>query len=480
LIKDVAITSVISFLRSFFVPINNICLDIKTLIKSFLELIRKQGRTIDDLTKKNTDLEAQLLIYKNKKNSNNSSIPPSKDQNRPKKNQSLREKSGKKPGGQQGHEGKTLLCSEIIDEIVEHKSAYCNCCGNDLSGLPETLIESRQVIDIPVIKPVCTEHRIYRKICNCGNIVESKFPGYVAAKVQYGPNTESLTGYLHARQYLPFERMKEFFTDVMGLTVSVGGVNNILRRFIKKATVPYEEIKERIVQSTFIGTDETSSKVNGKNDWMWAWQNDDLTFMVHSDNRGFKTIEDTFSDGLPNAVLQHDRYFCHFNCKAKHHQICTAHLLRDLKYLEQLYKECHWATEVKAVIIEALQLKKQLLLHQYNEENKERGKLMEKFDKLLLFKLNETHKKSRNLQKSLLKYQQYVFYFLYNPEVPPDNNGSERAIRNIRVKQKISGQFKSDSGADGFAILRSVIDTTIKSGQNVLNALSLIAMTGTE
>jgi transposase len=105
---------------------------------------------------------------------------------------------------------------------------------------------------------------------------------------------------------------------------------------------------------------------------------------------------------------------------------------------------------------------------------------MEKFDELLLFKLNENHKKSRNLQKSLLKYHQYVFYFLYNPEVPPDNNEFERAIRNIRVKQKISGQFKSDPGADGFAILRSVIDTTIKSGQNVLNTLTLIAKLSTE
>ena len=114
------------------------------------------------------------------------------------------------------------MSSNIIDEIVEHKAVYCNCCGDDLSGLREILIESRQVIDIPVIKPLCTEHRIYRKICNCGNIVESKFPGYIAAKVQYGPNTESLTGYMHARQYLPFERMKEFFRDAMGLPVSVG------------------------------------------------------------------------------------------------------------------------------------------------------------------------------------------------------------------------------------------------------------------
>ena len=92
-------------------------MDIKNLIKSFLDLIRKQEKTIDDLTKKNTDLEAQLLIYKTKKNSNNSSIAPSNDQNRLKKNQSLREMSGKKPGGQQGHEGKTLKSSGIMEEV---------------------------------------------------------------------------------------------------------------------------------------------------------------------------------------------------------------------------------------------------------------------------------------------------------------------------------------------------------------------------
>ena len=455
-------------------------MDTKILIETLILKFEEQQNINKILMKRIRLLEAEIAIYKNKKNSNNSSIPPSKDQNRPKKNQSLREKSEKKPGGQQGHEGKTLLCSKAIDEIVEHGADYCNCCGNDLRNFPQTLIESRQVIDIPVIKPVCIEHRIYRKTCNCGHIEESAFPEYVAVKVQYGPNVESLTGYLHARQLLPFERMKEFFRDVMGLPVSAGGIHNILNRLIKKAAKPYEKIKERVVQATFIGTDETSSKVNGQNDWMWTWQNDEFTFIVHSDNRGFKTIEDTFSNGLPNAVLQHDRYFCHFNCNAKHHQICTAHLLRDLKYLEQLYKESHWATEVKGLIIEALQLKKQIPENKFNEENKEREKLMEKFDNLLLFQLDENHKKSRNLQKSLLKYRQYVFYFLYNSEVTPDNNGSERAIRNVRVKQKISGQFKSSAGADGFAVLRSVIDTTIKSGQNVLGALSLIAKLSTE
>ncbi len=450
------------------------------MIETLLAKIQSQEQIIDKLIRKITVLEAELAIYKNKKNSNNSHTPPSKDENRPIKNQSLREKSDKKAGGQQGHEGKTLECSAIIDEVAHHVANYCNCCGHDLSDVPEEIIETRQVIDIPVIKPICIEHRIYHKTCTCGQSVESSFPANVTAKVQYGAGVESLVGYLHARQYLPYQRMKEFFTDVMGLPVSVGGINHILNRLIQKALPHYEQIKERLYGSVFIGTDETGVKVNGAKDWMWTWQNDDLTFIVHSDNRGFKTIEDTFSNGLPKATLQHDRFACHFNCNALHHQICMAHLLRDLQYLIELYPGCEWVAKMIALILQALQLKRELSISEYYSENEERQRLMIKLDELLNLTLDQNHSKAKTLQKNLLKHQQYILYFLYHPKVPPDNNGSERAIRNIKVKQKISGQFKSDEGADGFAILRSVIDTTIKSGQNVLNALSLIAKLGTE
>jgi transposase len=455
-------------------------LDIKILIETLLAKIQSLEQTIDKLNAKITVLEAELAIYRNKKNSNNSHTPPSKDENRPVKNQSLREKSDKKAGGQQGHEGKTLECSAVINEVVEYVPEYCNYCGEDLTGVPEEITDTRQIMDIPVIKPVCAVHRIYRKTCSCGHSTESNFPAYLTAKVQYGANVESLVGYLHARQYLPYQRMKEFFTDVMGLPVSVGGINNILKRLTQKAMPYYEQIKERLYQSVFIGTDETGVKVNGQKDWMWTWQNDDLTFIVHSDNRGFKTIEDNFSKGLPNATLQHDRFACHFNCKAMHHQICMSHLLRDLQYIDELYAECQWAAEMKVLIVQALRLKKDLTTRQYYSENEERHRLTIKLDELLCFTLNENHGKAKALQKNLRKHQQYILWFLYHPKVPPDNNGAERAIRNIKVKQKISGQFKSVQGAGGFAILRSVIDTTIKSGQNVLNALSLIAKLGTE
>ena len=455
-------------------------MDTNLIIQKLITKIQSQEKIVDGLITRIKGLEAELAIYMNKKNSNTSHTPPSRDENRPMKKQSLREKSDKKAGGQHGHEGKTLQCSTIIDIIVEHKSNYCNCCGQDLTEVPEALIEARQVIDIPFIKPVCTEHRIYRKTCSCGHNMDSNFPSHLTAKVQYGAGVEALAGYLHARQYLPYQRMKEFFTDVTGLPLSVGGINNILKRLTQKALPCYEQIKQRLYRSVFIGTDETGVKVNGQKDWMWTWQNDELTFIVHSDDRGFKTIEDTFINGLPNSTLQHDRFACHFNCSALHHQICMSHLLRDLQYIMELYPDCLWATEMKGLIVQALQLKKELSIWQYYGQCEERKRLMTKLDELLPLTVNESHSKARTLQKNLFKHQQYILYFLYDPYVPPDNNGSERAIRNIKVKQKISGQFKSEDGANSFAVLRSVIDTTIKSGQNVLNALSLIAKFGTE
>jgi transposase len=169
--------------------------DVNLVIQNLIATIQSQEKIIDGLIGRIKTLEAEVAIYKNKKNSNNSHTPPSKDENRPVKNQSLREKSDKKAGGQHGHEGKTLQCSSMIDIIVEHKPNYCNCCGQDLTGVSEALIETRQVIDIPVIKSVCTEHRIYRKTCSCGHNMDSSFPSHLTAKVQYGAGVEALAGF---------------------------------------------------------------------------------------------------------------------------------------------------------------------------------------------------------------------------------------------------------------------------------------------
>jgi transposase len=449
-------------------------LDTQVLLQTLLQ-------TIERLEARVATLEAELAVYKNKKNSNNSHTPPSQDPYRPKKNQSLREATDRNVGGQPGHEGTTLKCSSKVDEIIKHSPVECSCCGNNFTNELEELVSSRQLIDIPTIVLKCIEHQVYKKQCICGHTTVSDFPQHVANRVQYGPNVESLVGYLHARQYLPYARTKEFLNDVMGLRISTGGINNILQRFAKKALPMYDTIKEKIEQATCIGSDETGLNINGKNHWAWTWQNDTLTYIVCAESRGFKTIKESFENGLPNATLIHDRWPCHFQMETKAHQICTAHLLRDLNYINELYKDkCTWAKEFKMLLLDAIQLKKELSTADYYYPNIKRQALFERLDQWLLYPINELHKKSKTLQKKLTAKREYVLYFLQQSNVAPDNNGSERAIRNIKIKQKISGQFKTLQSANIFAVLRSVIDTTIKNGNNVLNALHLIATFGTE
>lgn len=451
------------------------------LLKKLEAALDAQTQVIVRLEAKIVALEAEIVILKTKKNSNNSHTPPSSDPNRPKTNQSLRVKTGLAVGGQPGHEGRTLECRTAVDEVIKHSPGFCACCGNDLAAVTGTLVTSRQVLDILPVVLQCYEHQTYKKKCGCGHIAEGSFPGYVSAAVQYGPNTEALVGYLHTRQYIPYQRMKEFLNDVMKLPVSTGGIHNILQRLAQKATPVYGAIKARIEQAAVVGADETSLNINGRLHWMWAWQNEKLTYLVASANRAFKTIKDTFVNGLPKAAVNHDRYAAHFKMDARQHQMCTAHLLRDLTYLGELYNtECSWAKEFKQLLLDATALKKQLTVAQYYHSDQRRDDLFKQLDYLLRHPIDDSHAKAKALQKKLLSQKDAILYFLLEPDVPPDNNGSERAIRNVKVKQKISGQYKSMDGAEMFAILRSVIDTAIKSGQNALQALLVIALKETE
>ena len=451
--------------------------NLQQIIEDQAAVIAEQAKTIKRLEEKVTSLEAEVAILRNKKNSNNSSVPPSKDENRPKKNQSLRTKSGRRPGGQPGREGTTLTCNGVVDEVVKHSADFCSCCGKDMSGTEETLIATRQVIDIPPIRPATTAHQVYARQCSCGHKMQGSFPAHITAAVQYGPNVSAMVAYLHARQYLPYDRLRELIKDGLGLPLSIGGINNILQRIAQKATPVYQQIKQRISQASVIGADETGVNIAGKLHWMWVWQNDWLTYLHCSDTRGFKTIEAVFEGGLPKAVLQHDRYAPHFKTVARHHQVCTAHLLRDFNYIHELYDgKCIWPGEFKALIHQSLQLKKEMSAEDYTGHNRERQQLYGQLQYLLELPLEVAFKKAVSLQKKLRKIRGCILSFLEYPDVPPDNNGSERAIRNVKVKQKISGQYRSGAGADTFAILRSVIDTTIKSGQNVLNALFNIAL----
>jgi transposase len=425
-----------------------------------------------------TDLVHQLLQeidrLKHLKNSRNSSVPPSKDENRPFKTNSLRKADGKKPGGQTGHEGNTLKMSETPDSLVDHKPTFCNICGNDISNNPMEISMRRQVVDIPPILPKYIEHRVFKTFCSCGHQTESSFPQGINATVSYGPNIEATIAYMHTRQYIPFERMGEYFRDVCNLPISQGAICNILERFAIKAYPAYQLIATKVENSNVVGADETGAKVNGKTGWFWTWQSKLATFITFSNNRGTATINDNFKNGFENAVLVHDCWRSHFETKVQTHQLCIAHLLRELVFLEEHYKH-PWPIMFKQLLYDALELKKQLSESDYYYPINQRTELNQRLLLLLQKPVDESLKELFAFQKRINKYKDYIFTFLYHHQVPPDNNASERAIRNIKVKQKVSGQFKTQRGAEIYAIIRSITDTCNKNEQNILSAFSTIA-----
>mgnify|MGYP001613017011 FL=1 len=222
------------------------------------------------------------------------------------------------------------------------------------------------------------------------------------------------------------------------------------------------------------GGDETGIKINGKKGWLWTVQTPLLTFLSAAMSRGFETINRLFKNGFPVSVYVTDCWAAQLKVITKAKQICTAHLLRELSNFMDALK-CQWSVKMKQLLKDAIELKAQLQPQEYTAPNEKVIHIQKQLDELLQTTLDDKHKKVRTFIKRLNKNHDAILTFLYYPKVPPDNNGSERAIRNAKVKMKVSSQFRSFAGAHRFAVLRSVIDTTIKNSQNVLEALCLLA-----
>jgi len=443
-----------------------------TILQTVLARNDALSKQVVQLAHRVEDLEAQVLELKAKKDSTNSSVPPSQDQNKAPRNKSLRKKSGRSKGGQKGHKGYTLEITQTPDETIDYVPEFCQQCGENLEKLPGICAERRQVVDIPPIRPTYTEHRIYRKVCWCGHVTKSNFPANIKAPIQYGAGIESMTAYFSVRQYLPYRRMKECFQDLFGVSISEGSLVSAVRRMAYKSLPIYTRIKQNIMHSPVVGADETGAKVNGKKAWFWTWQDPQNTFITVDPTRGFKHIKQLFPNGLTNSVLVSDCWAAQLKTPAAGHQLCIAHLQRELNFFIELYDDW-WSKSLKKLLQIAQKLKSEI--GNYQKEHPKRNQLEFHLEKLLAYEIDKQPTKIKPFQKRLIKYKEYLFPFLYHQGVPADNNASERAIRNVKVKQKISGQFFSQNNAMDFAIIRSVIDTATKNEANVFNSLRLVA-----
>lgn len=419
-------------------------------------------------------LQTEIYLLKNGRKSHTSSTPPSHDIGKS-NSKSLREKSDKQSGGQLDHEGSTLKMVSDPDQIIDHRPAFCKGCGHHLNGITEILTGRKQEIVIPPIEVQYVEHRTYSNACcHCGIENTGEMPSNITAPIQYGNSVSAILAYLFAYQHLPYNRMKTLMYDLFKLSLSEGTIDNLLAKMTQWAMPTYKQIQKRIKQSLIVGGDETGTKINGKKGWFHVWQNSHLTFIVAAMNRGYKTTEEYFEKGFSKAVYVSDCWSAQLKTPAVKHQLCLAHLIRELTNFEEALS-CKWSIELKALLKQAINLKREFKQMDYLHPPATVKEIELKLEQSLCIDSDHFHAKIKAFIKRLIKNKDSILTFLYYQEVPFDNNGSERAIRNIKVKNKVSGSFRSENGAKRFAVLRSVIDTTIKNAQDVFAALNLLA-----
>ncbi|MFH1825950.1 MAG: IS66 family transposase [bacterium] len=429
-------------------------------------------------------LEARL-----NKNSRNSSKPPSSDGlARPPRTQSLREPSNRNPGAQPGHPGKHLASVDRPDEIIRKSVDCCQHCHRSLKNI-RAKIERRQVFDIPPLDIFVTEYQAEIKDCShCGRQTRAKFPEGVVGVTSYGPRLQAIALYLMNQQFVPYDRCREVFQDLFSLPLSTGTLWQITCRVDEKLEGTYEEIKNQISQSELAHFDETGMRVKGKGHWLHTASTDLFTAYGLHTSRGQKGMDAL--GVLPNfrGWAVHDglaSYFDYTKCK---HILCNAHHQRELLWISQ-QEPVSWASEMKSLLTE---------IYKRVEDTKAAGKtklpatLIEQYEKRYnriigkglayhktlppLKKRARGRRKQRpgkNLLDRLNKRQTETLMFMHNFAIPFTNNLGERDIRMNKVKEKISGCFRSLGGAEMFCRIRSYISTTRKHGGSVLEALQL-------
>jgi transposase len=443
---------------------------------------------IEVLTTKIAELEAQVKELQDQlsKNSRNSSKPPFSDGYEKPAPKSRRKKSNRKPGGQKGHKGNNLKMVGAPDYVERHSVETCECCQKELSTQSAEAILRRQVYDLPPLAIEVTEHQAEVKTCSCGYVNKADFPKWVSHYVQYGPNLKGLSTYMQDYQMLPYERLAEFIEDLFDHQISKGTLYNTRQTAYDRLADFEEKLKQALTLATVAGFDETGMRVMSKLCWLHSCSTDQYAYFQVHEKRG-KTAMDEIGI-LPefSGTAVHD-FWKSYYAYACTHGLCNAHILRELTFIKERFEQS-WAEELielllkmKAAKERAIQKGKKALseatLYSYRRKYNaivKRGLQINPLANPPPKKKRGRKKKSkpRNLLERLRDYADDILRFFFDFNIPFDNNFSEQDLRMMKVKQKISGCFRSIQGADYFARIRSFIVTARKQGFNAFQALN--------
>ena len=426
----------------------------------------------------------QTLEEREGKDSHNSHLPPSSDRfvRQPR---SLRKPSGKKPGGQPGHQGQSLKFSATPDEVIRAEVHCCQHCQADLQAVKVSGIERRQVVDVPPPKVVIREYQSEHKQCpRCQQMTLAPFPQEVRAPLQYGASIGAIAVYLVESQLLPLARVGEVLADLLGVAISEGTVCELIARCSEKLAPVEQRVKTALQKAEVIHQDETGVYVARKRQWMHVTSTARLTqYQVHS-SRGRAALEAIGILPGYEGISIHDGFGSYF-LYACQHALCNVHLLRDLTFLAE-EQGWWWAAKLKALLLDMKEATEQARtlgkhwLHPLEVVDWESRFL----DLLAEGDAAHPHAQAppgqrgrvkqhpaRNLLSRLHKHRHAVWAFLEDLRVDFDNNQAERDLRMVKVQQKVSGCFRSVAGAEAFARIRGYVSTLRKQNMPVLAAL---------
>src|SRR4051812_44431056 len=428
------------------------------------------------------ELERQLAA-----SSRNSSKPPSSDGLDKPAPKSLRGRSGRKPGGQPGREGRTLRQVAVPDEVVVHEPDACTGCGGPLAaeGAPARIIR-RQVFDIPTITMRVVEHQLVARRCACGALTCAAGPAGVGTPAQYGPHAAAIAVYLCLGQHLPVERTAALLAEVFGTPMSVGTVAAWTARAAAGLAPFTAAARAALSGADVVHADETGLRVAGRLHWLHVATSDRFTALFCHRKRGKEAID--AAGVLPHCtgIVVHDAFAPYARYPEATHALCNAHLLRELIAVVDFHTAhpqssgevpdgwC-WATQIIDALLglkaitdtgalpapDVLATCRRLIVSAAligaSTEDDPPGAVGRRHRAL-----------ARRIRRRLDDYLR----FASDPRVPFDNNPAERDIRIVKIKQKVSGCLRTLAGAQDFAAMRSYLATATKHGRRPFHVLT--------